>query len=525
MRDAKVFRYSEGRVLMPKKPSDTAAARARRSHLSRVINEMPVGVAFYDDAGKLVGGNALWQEYHRLDTRDAASGTAYESHARTGANRATRVYDTLGRETDALSTEFQPDAIEGRFTAQIDETLWLDIRNRRTSDGGVVSVQSDISEQVARQERLGNEQSILQSAIAAMPSGISAKDPRGRYMAFNQKIVELFDLPDGMIRVNGPFEDVARYQAARGDHGDGTVEALVSREVDILQTLDIKVYEKTLATGRTLELRRSKLPDGGIVTIAADVSDRVAHQAALQKAKLEAEQASRAKTRFLANMSHELRTPLNAVIGFSDIMLNQTFGPLGSARYVDYAENINGAGKHLMAVIDDILDISKIEAGKLELQEEVVPLREIIADCTGMMADRAQRAGVHLRTRVPEHFPRVRADPVRLRQIILNLLSNALKFSPEDSLVTLALSRAAGGAPVIEVSDSGPGIDPADIPRVLEPFGQVGNTTSNAEGTGLGLSVSRELAELHGGQLEIESELGRGTTVRILLRRDCVVEG
>jgi two-component system cell cycle sensor histidine kinase PleC len=118
-------------------------------------------------------------------------------------------------------------------------------------------------------------------------------------------------------------------------------------------------------------------------------------------------------------------------------------------------------------VIDDILDISKIEAGTLELQEEVVPLREIIADCTGMMADRAQRAGAHLRTRVPEHFPRVRANPLRQRQVILNLLSNALKFSPEDSQVTLALSRAAGGAPVIEVSDSGPGIDPADIPRVL----------------------------------------------------------
>jgi two-component system cell cycle sensor histidine kinase PleC len=187
-------------------------------------------------------------------------------------------------------------------------------------------------------------------------------------------------------------------------------------------------------------------------------------------------------------MSHELRTPLNAVI-------------------------------------DDIPDISKIEAGKLELQEEVVPLREIIADCTGMLADRAQRAGTHLRTRVPEHFPRVRANPLRQRQIILNLLSNVLKFPPEDSQVTLALSRAAGGAPVIEVSDSGPVIDPADIPRVLEPFGQVGNTTSNAEGTGFGLSVSRDLGEFHGGRLEIESELGRGTTVRILLHRDCVVEG
>ena len=121
-------------------------------------------------------------------------------------------------------------------------------------------MQSDISEQVACQERLGNEKSILQSAIAAMPSGISVKDPRGRYMAFNQKIVELSDLPDGMIRVNGPFEDVARYQAGRGDHGDGTVEALVSREIDILPTLDIKVYEKTLATGRKLELRRYRKP-------------------------------------------------------------------------------------------------------------------------------------------------------------------------------------------------------------------------------------------------------------------------
>ena len=300
-----------------------------RDNVAQVIDEMPVGVVFYDADGEVIRGNHLWQEYHHYSDQEAGHGTHFEGHGKLDTERGQVVYDAKGQKSDALSAGFEPSAMEGRFTAQLDENRWLDIRNRRTRSGGVVSIQADITEQVEMQERLSCEQSILQSAIAAMPSGISVKDPNGRYMAFNEKISELFDLPKGMIHSGSSFEDVARDQAARGDHGDGDVDKLVNQEVDILKSLNVKVYEKTLATGRTLELRRSKLPDGGVVTIAADVSERIAQHEALQKAKEDAELASRAKTEFLANMSHEFQTPLNSMIGFSEILSGQMFGPLG----------------------------------------------------------------------------------------------------------------------------------------------------------------------------------------------------
>lgn len=510
---------------MNKKKPVTALSQKKAKLTAKVINEMPVGVVFYDASGKITATNRLWREYNFFSDREAAPGAQFETHQNTSADRGKVVFDSLGRKTDALSASFEPKAMEGRFTAQLDESQWLDIRNRQTSDGGVVSVQTDITEQVETHERLSREQSILQAAIAAMPSGISIKDAKGRYMAFNEKIVELFDLPDGMIRVGSSFEEVARYQAARGDHGNGKVEELVSREVGVLQSLDVKVYEKPLATGRTLELRRSKLPDGGVVTIAADVTDRVVKQISLQKAMEDAELASRAKTEFLANMSHELRTPLNSIIGFSDVMVQQTFGPLGVEKYTEYVGNINNAGKHLLAVINDVLDVAKIEVGEFPLFEEEISIAELVADCIGMMAARADRAEVSLLDHVPAGFPLLRGDPLRLRQIILNLLSNAVKFTPPGGTVRLSINRREDGAPVFEVADTGIGIAPADIPRVLEPFGQVeGSMTRGHEGTGLGLSVSRALAELHGGRLEIESKVGKGTIVRIRLSAGCVVE-
>lgn len=497
-----------------------------RDNVAQVIDEMPVGVVFYGADGQVIRGNHLWQEYHHYSDREAEHGTHFETHGKLDSERGKMVYDAKGQISDALSADFEPSAMEGRFTAQLDESRWLDIRNRRTSGGGVVSVQADITEQVERQERLSCEQSILQAAIAAMPSGISIKDPNGRYMAFNEKISDLFDLPKDMIHTGSSFEDVARYQAARGDHGDGDVDKLVNQEVDILKTLNVKVYEKTLATGRTLELRRSKLPDGGVVTIAADVSERIAQHEALQKAKEDAELASRAKTEFLANMSHEFRTPLNAMIGFSEVLSGQMYGPLGCDKYVEYAGHINDAGHHLLGVINDVLDVSKIEAGEFLIHEEEISVAETIAECIEMMADCAERAKVHLHQDVPAGFPPLRADPLRLKQILLNLLSNAIKFTPSEGRVRLSVNRREDGAPVIEVADSGIGIAQEDIPHVLEPFGQVdGIMTRNQEGTGLGLSLSRAFAELHGGRLEIDSVLGQGTKIRIRLPAERVVGG
>ncbi|GAB4360157.1 MAG: hypothetical protein Kow00114_13580 [Kiloniellaceae bacterium] len=236
------------------------------------------------------------------------------------------------------------------------------------------------------------------------------------------------------------------------------------------------------------------------------------------KLALEAAAASsQAKSQFLATMSHELRTPLNAIIGFSEIMMTQSLGTLGNARYLEYAGDIHSSGNHLLSLINDVLDFSKAEAGRLELQTEPLDAAAVLRDCVRLVALDAREAGIELSAALPEGLPPLRADRRRLKQIALNLLSNAIKFTPAGGRVRVSLDRDAGGI-VMTFADTGVGMSPEQIPVALEAFGQVDSRLSRKyEGTGLGLPLSRHLAESHGGSLTIESALGEGTTVTVRL--------
>lgn len=230
-----------------------------------------------------------------------------------------------------------------------------------------------------------------------------------------------------------------------------------------------------------------------------------------------AEAASRSKSAFLASMSHELRTPLNAVIGFSDTMRMEPFGPLGSPRYKEYLGDIHSSGEHLLSLINDILDLSRLEAGHGELHEEAFDPSEKIARVVRMVADQARRARVTLRVCVPGDLPLLSADMRRIRQIMLNLMSNALKFTPPEGEVRVAASVEPDGL-VIRVQDTGIGMAPSDFAKALEPFGQIDSSLSRKyEGTGLGLPLTRKLVEMHGGSLELDSAPGHGTTVTVRL--------
>jgi len=244
----------------------------------------------------------------------------------------------------------------------------------------------------------------------------------------------------------------------------------------------------------------------------------------LMGARDAAQDASRTKSAFLATMSHELRTPLNAVIGFSQMLTNEVYGPLGSPRYQEYCRMISESGRHLLSIINDVLDISKMEAGKLELHLEDVDVAELLQSCQRLVGGKVEEAGIALHLDLPEEpLPLLRADPVKLKQIVLNLLSNALKFTPHGGRIDVSLGRLPGGEVRFQVRDTGIGMSDEEVALALQPFRQVDNRlTRKYEGTGLGLPLAEALIKHHGGELQVQSKPGVGTTVVVVLPLDPV---
>ncbi len=243
---------------------------------------------------------------------------------------------------------------------------------------------------------------------------------------------------------------------------------------------------------------------------------RLAHD--LAQAKAAAESASHAKTSFLANMSHELRTPLNAIIGFSEAMAAETFGKIGNPRYKEYLSDVIGAGRHLLALINAVLDVVKIESGKIVPKPDHVDLATLVAPCVDMVREAAMAKQIALRLAIRPDIAAIHADPQHVRQIIINLLANAVKFTSAGGNVELGARRLDDGLVEMWVRDDGIGIAPAHLDKVVEPFSQVHDSQiSSGNGTGLGLPIARSLAELNRGRLRLESRLGVGTTARVTL--------
>ena len=243
-----------------------------------------------------------------------------------------------------------------------------------------------------------------------------------------------------------------------------------------------------------------------------------------EEERARAQEASQSKSAFLAGVSHELRTPLNAIIGFSDVMRTETFGQLGHDNYKQYAGDIHSSGRHLLSLIDDILDLARIEAGRFELDEEPVDLAAACEECARMFEISAGNRHIAIRTDVPRRLPRIVADERAVRQMWLNLASNALKFTDSDGTVTLFARQVANGAIEFGVRDTGCGMDAEELARVMEAFTQGRSRARTGErGTGLGLAIVNGLAQAHGGHVELDSRVGEGTTASIVLPRARVI--
>jgi signal transduction histidine kinase len=256
----------------------------------------------------------------------------------------------------------------------------------------------------------------------------------------------------------------------------------------------------------------------GYVALSVDITERKRFEAALIAEKDRAEVANRAKSEFLATMSHELRTPLNAIIGFAELMKMEAMGPIGNDVYRQYSRDIALSGNHLLSLINDILDLAKVEAGKIELHEEEVPIAELFEATGRIVRERATVAKLEIEIDDGRALPPIQGDRRKLMQILVNLLSNAIKFTPEGGRVALSGRRDESGDVLLAITDTGIGMAPEELTKAMTPFGQIDSSLSRKyAGTGLGLPLASKLAELHGGAIAIDSTPGRGTTVTVRL--------
>jgi two-component system cell cycle sensor histidine kinase PleC len=365
----------------------------------------------------------------------------------------------------------------------------------------------------------------LHRAIENAPAGFALFDPQDRLVLSNELYRSFFDRIKELMVPGASFADLLRaavdkkiYTGVDYSHE----EDYVRRRLNLHRAGNEEAVFK-LEDGRWIMTRKQHTEEGEIVCFYTDITplkekeEALLHSETAEKAaRLRAEEADRAKTIFLANMSHELRTPLNAIIGFSEMIERREMGPLPET-YRQYGEIVRTSGQHLLLLINDILDIAKLNSGKTELHLESVDVAQIITEAVSMISGKADSARVRITTNLDALSPRIEADPVRLRQVMLNLLSNAVKFTPAGGNIDVSTSVAANELRIV-VKDTGIGMAPEDIPRALEPFTQVAKEMSLAqEGTGLGLPISKSLVELHGGRFELASAPMLGTTVTIAL--------
>ncbi len=399
----------------------------------------------------------------------------------------------------------------------------LDVRRNPMPDGGVSITLTDVTSSRRDQEDLQRRSAELEAMFANLDVGIAFMDAEGDMVAMNEVLLDLQGLDPEEVAECTNIRDVLRLNARNGELGPGDIDELVESHMEAAFGKMPNTYQRFRRNGQILQFRTFEMPGGGVLVVCQDITEQQQTEQALRVAKEQAELANRAKSEFLANTSHELRTPLNAIIGFSEILKGEMFGELGSSKYLEYSQDINESGQHLLSIINDLLDLAKVEAGHLELTETEFLLSGIVAATMRLTRERAEQGAVKVVMEFDSEVDQVRADERALKQVVLNLLTNAIKFTTEGGQITIGTGRGRDdqtGAEYVDlwVSDTGIGMKDEDIPRALTPFAQLdGSFTRRFEGTGLGLPLARHLCELHGGDLTIVSTLGKGTTVTMRL--------
>lgn len=354
----------------------------------------------------------------------------------------------------------------------------------------------------------------LAEAIDSIPDGIVLWDSNDRLSTCNKHYAEFHGPAAHVLTPGCPFDEFVRTATMLDAYPDAEARESewISERIDRHRNPGESFIQRT-AEGRWLRTVERRTADGGIIGVETDVTEEHFRAAQLIRARDTAEAANRAKTKFLANMSHELRTPLNAILGFSEVIRDKMLGEVGNQKYTDYAHDIHRSGSDLLAMIDDILEASRIESGTSLLHEGDVNLYRLIEDGIHTLESASERADVELLLECPEGLPDIRADRRKIKQCLINVVGNAIRFSPAGGKVVVRMRPEDDGLS-ISIEDSGPGMTDAEITRALEPFGQVAIYTGREDsGLGLGLPVANMEMEQHGGRIEIISRPGEGTTV------------
>ncbi|HTK36593.1 MAG TPA: ATP-binding protein [Caulobacteraceae bacterium] len=420
---------------------------------------------------------------------------------------------------------------------------WIDARGQafevdKDGYGAILGVALDVTEERTAQDRAQTAETRLRDAIDSVSEAFVLWDRRGRLLMCNNAYREFFNLEPRLLKPGVNYDMVRAVADLAVRHWQPAQEGAPVREAELMD-------------GRWVQISERRTAEGGRVVTAADITavkrqeaQRAANEEALQGVvqrleesraqladlahkyemeKIRAEDANRAKSEFLANMSHELRTPLNAINGFSEMMVGEMYGPLGDPHYKEYAQDILSSGQHLLALINDILDMAKIEAGKLHLRFEMVDVEEVAEDVVRLMRNRAESVGLTISLDLPPGLPQVQADYRAMKQVLLNLTSNALKFTPRGGKVTvrasLATDQGAAERLRVEVADTGIGISKDDLRRLARPFEQIESQHSKTtQGSGLGLALTKSLVEMHAGVFELSSAgPGAGTVASFLI--------
>src|SRR5499433_1757686 len=454
------------------------------------------------------------------------------------------LYELAAQLADATAT-----LVDHAFRMRHANGNWVWLRARcelvqQSGEGGphLIGIAVDITEQKTLVERTVEADLRLRDAIETIPEAFVVWDAQNRLVLCNSNFQELHNLPDAAIEAGASYESVV---------AAGRKPVVRSKVTSEGQIPGARTFEAQLDDGRWLHISERRTKDGGYVSVGTDITNIKLHEEKLMESekrlmatvadlrasqqaletqaqqlselaekyaeeKTRAEDANQAKSKFLANMSHELRTPLNAIIGFSEIMESSMFGPLGADKYVEYARDIRESGEYLLDVINDILDMSKIEAGGIRLAPEPVELDSLLADCIRVVSTRAGEKNLALNSQV-EVGIHLNADRRSLKQIALNLLSNAVKFTPEGGRVTIR-ARATSGWVSVSIADTGIGIPEDALARLGRPFEQVeSQLTKSHQGSGLGLAIAKSLTELHHGTMRIRSTPEIGTMVLLRL--------